>query len=58
MNKKTKMLLAVAVIGVAGYYYWKSKQPKKAGFLAGNVKPVGSNGAFQKFSGPVGEVTK
>jgi hypothetical protein len=51
MNKKTKMLLAVAVIGVAGYYYWKSKQPK-ANFLTGQRKKTGS------FSGPVGEVTK
>jgi hypothetical protein len=28
MNKKTKMLLALGVIAVAGYYYWKSKQTK------------------------------
>ena len=51
MNKKTKMLLAIAVIGVAGYYYWKSKQPKAnyAGLMnVGNRKQTGS------FSGPVG----
>jgi hypothetical protein len=65
MTKNTKMLLAVGVIGVAGYYYWKSKQtkttttaPAKAGFLAGKVTPMGSNGSFQKFSGPVGDVMK
>lgn len=52
------MLLAVAVIGVAGYLYWKSTQTKKAGFLAGKVEPMGSNGAFKKFSGPVGDVMK
>jgi len=52
------MLLAVGVIAVAGYYYWKSKQPKKAGFLTGAVDPMGSNGAFKKFSGPVGDVEK
>lgn len=31
MNKNQKMLLGVAVVGVAAYYFWKSKQPK-AGF--------------------------
>jgi hypothetical protein len=59
MTKKTKMFLAVGVLAVAGYYYWKSKQTTtKAGFLAGKVDPMGSNGAFKKFSGPVGDVMK
>lgn len=60
MNKNQKVLLGVAVVGVAGYFYWKSKQPKvafvkaglagnaKAGFLAGKVAPMGSNGSFKK----------
>lgn len=53
------MFLAVGVLAVAGYYYWKSKQTTtKAGFLAGKVDPMGSNGAFKKFSGPVGDVMK
>jgi hypothetical protein len=55
MNKNQKVLLGVAVVGVAGYFYWKSKQPKaafvranlagnasKAGFLAGDVKQMGT----------------
>ena len=54
MNKKTKMLLAVAVIGVAGYYYWKSKQPTTKANLVG----VGPRKQTGSFSGPVGEVTK
>lgn len=55
MNKNQKVLLGVAVVGVAAYFYFKSKQPKaafakvgmagnaKKGFLAGNVQPLGSN---------------
>lgn len=35
MNKNQKILLGVAVVGVAGYYYWKSQQPKKA-FVGAN----------------------
>jgi hypothetical protein len=54
MNKNQKLLLGVAVVGVAGYFYWKSKQPKaaftkvglagnaKAGFLAGDVEKTGT----------------
>jgi predicted negative regulator of RcsB-dependent stress response len=26
MNKQTKVLLAIAVLGAAGYFYWKSQQ--------------------------------
>jgi hypothetical protein len=60
MNKHQKLWLGAGVVAVAGYFYWKSKQPKvafvkagmagnaKAGFLAGKVAPVGSNGAFKK----------
>jgi hypothetical protein len=32
MNYNQKMLLGVAVVGVAGYYYWKSQQ-KTAKFI-------------------------
>jgi hypothetical protein len=35
MNKNQKMLLGVAVVGVAAYYYWKSQQPKAA-FVGAN----------------------
>lgn len=30
MNKNQQLLLGVGVVGVAGYLYWKSKQPKAA----------------------------
>jgi hypothetical protein len=40
MNNNQKMLLGVAVVGVAAYYYWKSQQPKPA------AKFVGANGIF------------
>lgn len=48
------MFLAVGVLAVAGYYYWKSKQTTttKANFLTGNRMKTGS------FSGPVGDVEK
>lgn len=39
MNNNQKMLLGVAVVGVAAYYYWKSQQPSAAKF-------VGANGIF------------
>jgi len=35
MNYNQKMLLGVAVVGVAGYYYWKSQQ-KTAKFIGAN----------------------
>jgi len=38
MNKNQKMLLGVAVVGVAAYYYWKSQQP--------TAKMVGANGGI------------
>jgi predicted negative regulator of RcsB-dependent stress response len=40
MNKNTKMLLALGVIAVAGYFYWKSTQTKKSQFSGpvGNVE--------------------
>jgi hypothetical protein len=37
MNYNQKVLLGVAVVGVAGYYYWKSQQPKQF---------VGANGSL------------
>ena len=42
MSKHTKMLLALGVIAVAGYYYWKSTQTTTK----------------SQFSGPVGNVEK
>jgi hypothetical protein len=42
MNKHQKLWLGAGVVAVAGYFYWKSKQPKAAAFatasLAGNAK--------------------
>ena len=40
MSKNTKMLLAVLVIGAAGYYYWKSKQTTTKSQFSGPVGPV------------------
>jgi hypothetical protein len=42
MNNNQKMLLGVAVVGVAAYYYWKSQQPKPA------AKMVGQDGSIFK----------
>jgi predicted negative regulator of RcsB-dependent stress response len=39
MSKNTKILLAVLVIGAAGYFYYKSTQTKKSQF-SGPVGPV------------------
>jgi len=38
MTKNQQLLLGVGVVGVAGYFYWKSKQPAKAGFLNASGK--------------------
>lgn len=40
MSKHTKMLLALGVLAVAGYYYYKSTQTKKSQFSGpvGNVE--------------------
>lgn len=42
MTKNQQLLLGVGVVGVAGYFYWKSKQPK-VGFVnaSGKRKMVG-----------------
>lgn len=42
MTKNQQLLLGVGVVGVAGYFYWKSKQPK-VGFVnaAGKMKMAG-----------------
>jgi hypothetical protein len=28
MDKKTKIFIGIGLVGVAGFLYWKSKQPK------------------------------
>ena len=38
MKKNQKILLGVAILGVGGYLYWKSTQPKKA-FMNVQGKP-------------------
>jgi hypothetical protein len=40
MHKNTKIIIAVAVIGLAGYFYYKSKQTKTTKFSGpvGDVK--------------------
>jgi hypothetical protein len=57
MKKQTKMLLGVAILGVAGYFYWQSKQPKKAATaFAGNSKQkVFTNASGQIFSRETGK---
>jgi hypothetical protein len=40
MNKNQKILLGVGVVGVAAYFYWKSKQP------ATTAKFVGQDGTI------------
>jgi hypothetical protein len=54
MNKNQQLLLGVGVVGLAGYFYWKSKQPKanygggvlspRMRNLAGNAKRASLNG--------------
>jgi hypothetical protein len=38
MNKNQQLLLGVGVVGLAGYFYWKSKQPK-ANYGGGVLSP-------------------
>ena len=61
MNNNQKMLLGVAVVGVAAYYYWKSQQPKTAAKFVGqdgtifNGRPnarIFANAVDNKGSGP------
>ena len=64
MTKNQQVLLGVAAVGIVGYLYWKSKQPKAAFVTAGangmkkmnmaNVagKKMNTNGV-QKLAGPV-----
>jgi hypothetical protein len=48
MKKNTQILVGVAILGIGGYLYWKSKQPKKTfANLASKTKP--------KFSCPAGK---
>ncbi len=47
MKKQTQLLLGAAVLGLGGFLYWKSKQPKKM---------VGANGRI--FSPEKGKVFK
>jgi hypothetical protein len=42
MKKNQKILLGVAILGVGGYLYWKSTQPKKTfANVSGFKCPVG-----------------
>jgi predicted negative regulator of RcsB-dependent stress response len=57
MKKQTKMLLGVAILGVAGYFYWQSKQPKKAttSFAGNSKQKVFTNASGQIFSRETGK---
>ena len=58
MKKQTKILLGVAVLGVAGYLYWQSKQPKKAAttaFAGNSRQKVFTNASGQIFSKETGK---
>jgi predicted negative regulator of RcsB-dependent stress response len=55
MKKQTKMLLGVAILGVAGYFYWQSKQPKKVGFVNNPSKKIFTNASGQIFSKETGK---
>jgi len=43
MDKKTKIVLGVAAIGVASYLYYQSTQPKKTGFANATGKGKKAN---------------
>ena len=49
MTKQTKMYLAVGVLGLAAYYYWKSKQA--AATPATTAKMVGNASGMAKQTG-------
>jgi hypothetical protein len=56
MNKKTKMYVGVAVLGLAAYYFYHQAQMKKAAAAAPATKSfagIASTGQ-QKFYGPLG----
>jgi hypothetical protein len=50
MKKQTKILLGVAVLSVAGYLYYQSKQPKKATFAGNSKQKIFTNASGQIFS--------
>ena len=39
MTKQTKLLLGVAILGTAGYFYWKSTQKPKANLVTNFGEP-------------------
>lgn len=62
MKKQTQILIGLGVLGVGGFLYWKSKQPKSTDTVK---KMVGADGAIFKptskekvFKGADGEVFK
>ena len=52
MNKKTKMLVGVAVVAAAAYYFWNKKKKDDA------AKAAAPKATFVKMTGEVGPVTK
>ena len=56
MTKNQQLLLGVGIVGVAGYLYWKSKQPKAAfasvNYVGANAKRASLNGIKLNGDGP------
>jgi hypothetical protein len=44
MNKKTKIALALGIVGIGGYLLWKSKQTKKVSFMSYDGLGLGAGG--------------
>jgi hypothetical protein len=44
MNKKTKIALALGIVGIGGYLLWKSKQTAKKSFMSYDGLGLGAGG--------------
>jgi hypothetical protein len=44
MNKKTKIALALGIVGIGGYLLWKSKQTAKVSFMSYDGLGLGAGG--------------
>jgi len=52
---KTKIIVGLAVLGVAGYLYYQSKKPKKATFAGNSKQKIFTNASGQIFSRETGK---
>lgn len=56
MEKQTQLLLGAAVLGLGGYLYWKSKQPKKMVGANGRIfMPTANRKVFKGADGIFGD---